>query len=656
MFQLTSKLALSNLVKNRHLYYPFALTLILATSILYSFVALAHGPNMEASYGGTAARTTLRLGIYIVQLALLILVVYGNSFVMKNRWRELGLYRILGMEKKHLLLMTLWELILLYLVILGLGLLWGISMESVLYHFLLKLIDMPLAISSLFQWSNLLWPIFSLGLAFVLILGLNSLRIVNYSSLNLLRESRVGEKEGRFLGLQSLLGLILLSTAYFIALRITHPVSALPNFFLAVLLVIMASFLLFNAGTISFLKFLKSRPSYYKKASNLIAYSNLISRMRKNAAGLATISLLSTMLLVTLTGSINIYIGNKDYLDTLYPHAYNLVRSQEKAEADPQILDKVTELAKKHGLKDIQIKSYLSQSQPILQTGKNQFKEPTSKKGGENLGDLLLISRQDYEKMTGNKLTLKDHEVLVYQEGFQLSQGQKLKLAGKDWTVKQILNQDFSHGQLSNPNKISFSKHLYLVVNRPASLQLKGGKSHYLGLETKDKQNQAFLQDLYQDLGTYLGQGQDDKSLVLTMRSEVEKVSKETVGTLLFIGIFLSFIFLVATVLVIYYKQISEGYEDRQNFIILEKVGLDKQEVRKTIGKQILTVFFLPLCFAFLHVAAAFKMLTLILKILGVTNLGLLIQTSLGIALIFFLIYISVFSLTSRSYQRIVSR
>ena len=426
MFKLTSKLALSNLVKNRSLYYPFALATVLATAILYSFVSLAHSPNMESSYGGAAARMTLQFGIHVIQIAVLILITYANSFVMKNRSRELGVYSLLGMEKKHLLVMTFFELCVFYLATVGLGILSGLALDKMLYAVLLKLMGMPAVLASTFQWKNVWMTLASLGIAFAVILLLNSTRLLRYSSLNLMKEKKAGEKKGRFLLLQTLLGLLLMGVAYYMALTVTKPVAAIGNFFIAVVMVIIATYLLFNAGSITLLKFLKKRKGYYYKTQNFISVSNLISRMRKNAAGLATISILSTMLLVTLVGTINIYVGGQDYITTLHPKDYNvsivLPKSTDQKEA---LLDKVQQVAQDTGLKKPSYITYLYQSAFITKLAGNDVTVPMQREleSDTNIltksaGTITVINRQDYEKMTGEKIDLADDETLVYGKIF----------------------------------------------------------------------------------------------------------------------------------------------------------------------------------------------------------------------------------------------
>lgn len=658
MFKLTNKLAVSNLIKNRSLYYPFALATIVATAILYSFVSLAYSPNLEASYGGSAARMTLQFGIWVVQIAVLILITYANSFVMKNRSRELGLYSILGMEKRHMLLMTFFEMLYFFLVTVGLGIGLGLLLDKLLFAVLLKFMGMKVVIASTFQWSNIFTVLASLGVAFALILFLNSTRLLRYSSLHLMREKKAGEKKGRFLGLQTLVGLGLLAGAYYIALTVDKPVSAIATFFIAVLMVIFATYLLFNAGTITLLQFLKRRKKYYYKTQNFISVSNLIFRMRKNAAGLATISILSTMLLVTLVGSINIYVGGKDYLTTLYPKDYNIMVTSAKTDKNAALLQTVKEVAREKGLTDAKYEDYSYQFSMISKINGNQLTIAETTEGlsveetQKMIAPFLVISRQEYEKMTGKKVDLADNEALLYAKNLRINQKQALTINGKLWNIKEHLTTDFAHGKIVNPSGMVSQKNMYMVVNNPSQVGLKSFYTYYIGIQSSNKQV-----DLQESIFNALQQqGQESGNISLSERYRIEKDYQGVIGTLLFIGIFLSTIFLLGTVLVIYYKQISEGYEDREGFIVLQKVGLDEKQTKATIRKQIITVFFLPLIFAFLHIAVAFHMLQLIVALLGATNILLLIQTTITTCGVFLLVYILVFVMTSRSYQKIVAQ
>ena len=659
MFKLTNRLAISNLVKNRSLYYPFALATIVATAILYSFVSLAHSPNLEATYGGTAARMTLQFGISVIQIAVLILITYANSFVMKNRSKELGLYSILGMEKRHLLLMTFFEMFYFSLVTIGLGLALGLLLDKILFAVLLKFMGMKVVIASTFQWLNVFIVLASLGLAFVLILFLNSTRLLRYSSLHLMKEKKAGEKKGRFLGLQTLLGLGLLAVAYYIALTVEKPVAAIFNFFIAVLMVVLATYLLFNAGTITLLQFLKKRKRYYYKIQNFISVSNLISRMRKNAAGLATISILSTMLLVTLVGSINIYVGGKDYMTSLHPKDYNISITSRTMAKNAAILQAVKDVVHKKGIRDAKYEDYSYQISSISKINGNQLMIPENtarlnvEEAQKSMATFLVISSQEYEKMTGRKVNLTDNETLLYTKNLQINQKQDLTINGKSWKIKERLTTDFAHGKIANASSIVSQKMMYLVVNQPSQVGLKDGYTYFIGIQSANKKvnlQESMFNALHNQ------QGKESKIISVSERYHIEKEYQGVIGTLLFIGIFLSTIFLLGTVLVIYYKQISEGYEDREGFIVLQKVGLDEKQTKATIRKQIVTVFFLPLIFAFLHIAVAFHMLQLIVALLGATNVALLIRTTIITCGIFLLVYILVFTLTSRSYRKIIAR
>ena len=667
MFKLTSKLALSNLKQNRKLYYPFALAVILTTMILYSFIALSSTPHLEDSYGGGAARTVLGFGSFVVQLVVIILVAYANGYVMKNRSKELGLYSVLGMEKKHLLVMTLWELIIFYILTVGVGLGLGLLFDRLIFALLLKCMGLPVVIQSTFQIGAVLNTLLGLALAFGLILLLNSFRLLRYSSLHLMQQKKAGEKKGRFLLVQTLLGLGLLGIAFYIALTVERPVAAIQGFFIAVILVILATYLLFNAGSITFLRFLKGRKSYYYKPENFISVSNLIARMRKNAAGLATISILSTMVLVTLTGSLNIFVGGKNYLDTVYPSDYmiSVGHMTSEAETEPVVADVqaiIQKTADATNLSDYQVAqtTYWSAEIRKIDGRSLEVNDQSTPSTGQELkseGTVYFFDQATYEQLTGQKVELGENEILAYGYQYPGRLDAQLEINGKTFTIKEKLNSNFIQGKLPQSDLFQHQMGLYLVLPDLNQLGLKVDKNLEFSITAKNKDNQDFISGLIKELystdkisqygATYFG-GFD--------RYSIEKDWRETAGTLLFIGIFLSVIFLLATVLVIYYKQISEGYEDRENFVILQQVGLDQKQTSTTIRKQILTVFFLPLFFSFLYLGVAYKMIAKIVAILGATNAGLVLQTTLSVCAVFFISYVLVFLLTSRSYRKIVVR
>ena len=667
MFKLTSKLALSNLKQNRKLYYPFAIAVILTTMILYSFIALATTPHLEASYGGRTARSVLGFGSFVVQLVVIILVAYANGYVMKNRSKELGLYSVLGMEKKHLLVMTLWELLIFYILTVGVGLSLGLLFDPLIFAMLLKCMGLPVVIQSTFQIGAVLKTLLGLALAFALILLLNSFRLLRYSSLHLMQQKKAGEKKGRFLLVQTLLGLGLLGIAFYLALTAERPVAAVQGFFIAVILVILATYLLFNAGSITFLRFLKGRKSYYYKPENFISVSNLIARMRKNAAGLATISILSTMVLVTLTGSLNLFIGGQNYLDTMYPSDYNISVGHMTSEAETEpVIEEVQAQIKKVAdathLSDYQVAqtTYWSAEIRKIDGRSLEVNDQSTPSTGQELkseGTVYFFDQATYEQLTGQKVVLGENEILAYGYQYPGRLDSKLEINGKTFTIKQKLDSNFIQGKIPQIALFQRQMGLHLVLPDLNQLGLKVDKNLEFSITAKNKDNQDFISSLIKDLYSTDKMSQYGATLFGGYeRYSIEKEWRESAGTLLFIGIFLSVIFLLATVLVIYYKQISEGYEDRENFVILQQVGLDQKQTSTTIRKQILTVFFLPLFFSFLYLGVAYKMIAKIVAILGATNAGLVLQTTLSICAVFFISYVLVFLLTSRSYRKIVVR
>ena len=526
---------------------------------------------------------------------------------------------------------------------------------------------LPVVIQSTFQLGAVLDTLLGLALAFGLILLLNSFRLLRYSSLHLMQQKKAGEKKGRFLLVQTFLGLGLLGIAFYIALTVERPVAAVQGFFIAVILVILATYLLFNAGSITFLRFLKGRKSYYYKPENFISVSNLIARMRKNAAGLATISILSTMVLVTLTGSLNIFIGGQNYLDTVYPSDYmiSVGHMPSDAETEPVIKDvqaQIKKTADATNLSDYQVAQTTYWSAEIRKIDGRSLEvyEQSYQEAGQEMkteGVVNFFDQATYEQLTGKKVELGENEILAYGYHYPGRLDEQLKINGKTFTIKEKLNSNFIQGELSQGSLFQHQMGLYLVLPDLNQLGLKVDKNLEFSITAKDKENQDFIGSVTKELystdkmsqygATYFG-GYE--------RYSIEKEWRETAGTLLFIGIFLSVIFLLATVLVIYYKQISEGHEDRDNFVILQQVGLDQKQTGTTIRKQILTVFFLPLFFSFLYLGVAYKMIAKIVAILGATNAGLVLQTTLSICAVFFISYVLVFLLTSRSYRKIVVR
>ena len=661
MFRLTNKLAISNLIKNRKLYYPFALAVLLAVTISYLFYSLTFNPKMVEMRGGSSIQFTLQLGFIVVTFASAVIVLYANSFVMKNRSKELGVYGMLGLEKRHLIGMTFKELLIFGLLTVTAGIGIGALFDNLIFALLLKLAKMKVELVATFQWSVVLTVLLVFGVIFLVLIFLNALRIIRMDALQLSREKAKGEKKGRFLVLQTLVGLITLGSGYYLAQSVKDPISATVTFFIAVLLVIVATYLLFNAGITVFLQLLKKNKRYYYKANNLISVSNLIFRMKKNAVGLATIAILSTMVLVTMSAATSIYNGSENMKKLMYPHDFD-VKGQNVEVED---LDKLlTQYASEKNL-TISNKDVLSYASFGL-SSQDGTKLTTFEKGQNNVMPktvFLVFDQKDYEKMTGQKLHLSDNEVGLWAKNDQLKGQKAFSLNDQEYRIKEEIQQDFIINHVSNQYVLLLSDYNYLVVPDLQSFldkyqdsaiytQLYGGMDVTASQEEQLKLSDDF--DEYVNNFSHNLQSEDGMVYNGTTRSDAIAEMNALFGGILFIGIFLSIIFMVGTVLVIYYKQISEGYEDRERFVILQKVGLDQKQIKQTINKQVLTVFFLPVIFAFLHLAFAYHMLSLILKVIGVVDTAMMLSVTLSICGIFALIYVLIFMITSRSYRRIV--
>ena len=661
MFRLTNKLAISNLIKNRKLYYPFALSVILAVTISYLFYSLAFNPKIVDLRGASAIQFTLQLGLIVVTFASAIIVLYANSFVMKNRSKELGVYGMLGLEKRHLIGMTFKELLIFGLVTVTAGIGIGALFDNLIFALLLKLAKMKVELVATFQWSVVLSILLVFGFIFLVIVFLNAVRIIRMDALQLSREKAKGEKKGRFLVLQTLVGLITLGGGYYLAQSVKDPVSAVLTFFIAVMLVIFATYLLFNAGITVFLQLLKKNKRYYYQPNNLISVSNLIFRMKKNAVGLATIAILSTMVLVTMSAATSIYNGSENMKKLMYPHDFD-VKGQNIEVED---LDKLlTQYASEKNL-TISNKDVLGYASFGL-SSQDGTKLTTFEKGQNNVMPktvFLVFDQKDYEKMTGQKLNLTGNEVGLWAKNDQLKGQKAFSLNDQEYRIKEEIQQDFIINHVSNQYVLLLSDYNYLVVPNLQSFldkyqdsaiytQLYGGMDVTASQEEQLKLSDDF--DEYVNNFSHNLQSEDGMVYNGTTRSDAIAEMNALFGGILFIGIFLSIIFMVGTVLVIYYKQISEGYEDRERFVILQKVGLDQKQIKQTINKQVLTVFFLPVIFAFLHLAFAYHMLSLILKVIGVVDTAMMLSVTLSICGIFAFVYVLIFMITSRSYRKII--
>ncbi|AUC90994.1 ABC transporter permease [Streptococcus suis] len=670
MFGLTVRLALTNLKKNRRLYFPYALMTIVSTAIAYIFASLAFHPDLGRVKGADGVTMVLGFGMIVVMLAVAIMVFYANSFVMKQRSKEFGVYSILGLEKKHLLLMTFLENLVFSVGTILAGLLLGLALDKLFYALLLKAMQMPVVLASTFQLKSLVTVLIYLFGIFALVSLFNIGKLGLTDSLKLVQGKKRGDKKSGLLWLQTLLALILLGAGYAIAQLVTSPMQAIPSFFGATLLVILGTYLLFHAGVISLLNWLKQRQTYYYKPENFISVSNLIFRMRKNALGLATITILSSMFLVTMVGGLNIYIGGKDYIANQNPNDFSIDVGMQPTTSKAQT-EKWEEWAEAIlEEKDIPIESkvgYPYQQAYFSEVTNQQVRFLTNEEAAgmdfsDRVGIGFVLEQASYEKMTGEKLQLASDQVAIYSKGVQYQAGQTLTFDEKEMEVAQVLPKNVTLGHLPDHGSFLLSQYLVIVVQDLTIFENQAENRYYMGFESSlPEEEQVDSQEIFlsstfeSELWSSNILPDGTNSISLAYRAYAMRSFFSFAGSLFFIGLLLSLIFLMAVVLVIYFKQISEGYEDRDRFVIMTKVGLDEDQTRQSIRKQLLTVFFLPILLAFVHLAFAYKMLSSILLSIGVVNAGLMLQVTAGICGGYLLLYLVVYAITTRSYKQIIS-
>ena len=666
MFGLCFRLALTNLKKNRRLYYPYAIMTIVSTAISYIFASLAFHPDLGQVKGANGVTQVLGFGMIVVMLAVAIMVLYANSFVMKQRSKEFGVYSILGLEKKHLLLMTFLENVVYSTSTILTGLLLGLALDKLFYALLLKTMQMPVVLTSVFQLKNVAIVLAYLYGIFILVSLVNIGKLGLTDSLKLVQGKKRGDKKTGFLWLQTLLALILLGAGYVIAQLVTSPIQAIPSFFGATLLVILGTYLLFQAGVISLLNWLKRRQTYYYKPDNFISVSNLIFRMRKNALGLATITILSTMFLVTMVGGLNIYIGGKDFVANQNPNDYSIDVWLQPTTSKNQVEEWVDAIIDGS---DIPVESkvvYPYQQAYFSEVTHQQVKFLSDEKATSidfsDLGVGFILDQASYEKMTGQKLELEADQVAIYSKGVQFQADQTLAFDEKEMEVAQVLSENVTLGHLPDHVSFNVSQYLIVVVQDLTIFENQAENHYYMGFESSLSEEEqvdsqetflsgSFESELWES--NILPDGTN--AISLAYRAYATRNFFSFAGSLFFIGLLLSLTFLMAVVLVIYFKQISEGYEDRDRFIIMTKVGLDENQARQSIRKQLLMVFFLPIFLAIVHLGFAYKMLSAILVSIGVVNMELMLHVTIGICLVYFLLYLMVFVITTRTYKQIIS-
>ena len=653
MFKLIFSMATSNLKKNHSLYLPYALTTIMVTMILYITHALSAMPELSTLRGGGAIAQTLGFGVIVVQLVALLTILYANAFVTKNRLKEYGLYSILGLDRKNIQLLSFIELLLFSVVSVGLGVVLGIVFHRFSFAVLFKLIRIPIGIEYSMQLGSIGFVLISMAFIFGVVFFLNATKMYMSRPLEMLSEKKKGETKGRFILLRALIGAVLLGGAYYMSQTIEAPVAALYSFFVAVLLVVLATYILFDAGSIALLSLLQKNKRLFYQPTNFISISNLKFRMRKNAAGLASICILSTMVLVTLATTVALQTGTADLLKKSYPTDYSATAFVEDTSTIPQLSEQISKMkAKSKGTVTNEM-NYLS----VLRAAK-------SMEGGVDIegvypGDspaafITFLSAKDYNRIFGTNFQLGNNEAVLGLVKGADKNVSAIRVNGQlTLQVKEMMaTSDFKE---KLPQLPYVADNVYVAVVKDPTKMIDGklGRGFYYALWNTSTDTEAKIEEF--EAYANVIEASNDDSITVGSREDAAKDIYGFMGSLLFVGALLSVAFFIGAVLVIYYKQISEGYEDRDRFVILQKLGIDQKTIKKSINRQVLIVFFLPLVTAFIHTAFAFKMYRKIIQLFGVDG-NVTLNATIVIGAIFVVVYLIVYQITSRSYYKIIKR
>ena len=670
------RLAFDGIRKNKRLVLPFILTCTGMIMMYYIIAFLRDSEAISAMKGGETIGSILGLGTYVIAFFACIFLFYTNSFLMRRRKKEFGLYNILGMGKRNIGRILFWESLLIAAFSLSVGLLCGMAFSKVAELFLISLMQGNVSYTLSVSAQGIRETITAFGFIFIL-LFLNAFRQVRFgSAISLVRSENAGEKPPKGNWFWGILGVIILGIAYYLAISINNPLSALLVFFAAVLMVILATYLIMIAGSVFFCRILQKKKKYYYKSNHFVSVSSMVYRMKRNGAGLASICILATMVLVMISSTTCLYFGSEGALRSRYPRDINMEFMLEDTSglSDANIaslqgaIDE--ELASNHvALQNFY--SYRNISIAGMLQGNVVECDPTvldsfAITSLSDIYEFYFVPLADYNRMMGTHDVLADGEALLYinrgsYEGDTLSfqGGQSFQI------VKQI--EAFSENGMSAMDIVTSI--ILVVPDLEKSIEGLSEKADYIGnrmisikwiynfdtgLEAEDQiQLSDTLYERFHSTETHRQYG------ILYAHCESQQAEREDFyslyGGLFYLGVLLSLVFILAAVLIIYYKQISEGYEDQGRFEIMQKVGMTKQEIRKSINSQLLTVFFLPLVLATLHLAFAFPLIRKLLLLFNLNNVLLFAFTTIISIIAFAIFYTLVYRITSNAYYHIVS-
>ena len=670
-------MAFSNIIKNRRVYLPYMIACTFTTAIYYIICSLGDNSSLTELWGGNIIRTYMGVGQLIVSIFAVIFLFYVNSFLLKRRQSEFGLYNILGMEKRHIAKIIAFETLYTYIVVAVCGTVFGILLDKLIYLILLKMLGAAVPVGFYISGSAIAKSLILTGAIFMLML-LNSIRLIHKARpVELLRSDSAGEREPKAKWALAVLGVILLGAGYYIAVTVKNPITAFMLFFAAVVLVIAGTYLLFTAGSIALLKLLRKNKNYYYRTKHFISISSMLYRMKRNAAGLANICILSTMVLVMVSATMFMYLGSNEMLRIRYPAEFVMTASVDDPGA-PEAASLLDDAISKEGLagkdaityRDLSINAFYDEKSGGFTTDPDIYQSSSAVDMLDQISTFVFIPLEDYNRCSGRHMKLdSDSDVLVYYTGSSAAldpASDTITIDGQQFDIRHELDS-----MIRNSNIVaSINGGCFIIVKDisviekilETSAELSGDDQSFISfnymtdIKGDPKENSDAVSRVYDEVQTAIGDLDAGSTVSLQCRS-VESVSYTADFTgLFFIGIFLGLLFLMATVLIMYYKQLTEGYEDRKRFEILQNVGMSHAEVRRSINSQILIVFFLPLVTAGIHVAFDFPFIFRVMTLMNLFDKKLFALCTAGCFLAFTVFYIVVYLLTSRLYYRIVRK
>lgn len=666
-----SRLAKQNIRNNKSTYIPYMITCIFCIAMIYMMEFLRDCPTLDqAVRQADEVRMIVFTGEIVVEIFCIIFLIYSNSFLMKRRQKEIGLYNILGLERNHIGIVMFLETIITSIGSLAGGIAAGIIGSKLALLLLLKLLHIPSVLGFYISVKGIFTCLFMFGIIFLMILFLNLAKIHLSRPVELLRGNNTGEKEPVAKWLMALIGFICLGAGYYLAVTTESPIKAITIFLLAVILVMAGTYLLFTAGSIVILKFLRRRKSFYYRTGNFISISGMLYRMKQNAIGLASICILSTGVLLMISMTVSIYFGMNDIMLNRYPYDVDMsvtsisedecqtaIEAFEKAIADNKV-------PVERSVEEIYLDIVCSKNgDQIL------IKPANTIRNSDSVLVLSLFTQAEYERLTGISANLNDGEIFAWYPS--AVQKDSVTVDETEFTVKKWLDKNpltCGEDAVSDNAVLVVTDEDFKKFDEMRTEMYKGVSSApagedltlHLGLDITGSETDKIdfgtpVMEVVKDLKKNGGLSENSWITSGIRQQEYESYYADN-GSLLFIGIFLGSLFLMGTAMIIYYKQISEGYEDQKRFEIMQKVGLSRREVRSSVRRQILMVFFLPLLMAMLHITMAFPMIRRMLLLFGMTNTKLFIGCTAGTVLIFAVVYGLIYLMTARSYYHIVER